>query len=110
MRRILVCLAIGMLTVAAYAQWVTDADVPAYHATAPAHGTKLSPLRIAHNFSHLLRFNNGLLHSAGRIEVVLKLNRLWLRKPKLRKSCRPNELRRSAKRIEPEWALRRKSI
>ena len=44
MRRILVCLAIGMLTVAASAQWVTDADVPAYHATAPVHGAKLPPL------------------------------------------------------------------
>ncbi len=44
MRRILVCLAIGMLTVAAYAQWVTDEDVPAYHATAPVRGTKLPPL------------------------------------------------------------------
>ena len=40
MRRILVCGAIGMLTVGAYAQWVTDVDVPAYHAAAPAHGTK----------------------------------------------------------------------
>jgi hypothetical protein len=44
MRRILVCLAIGMLTVAAYAQWVPDGDVPAYHATAPAHGAKLPAL------------------------------------------------------------------
>ena len=45
MRRILVCLAIGMLTVAAFAQWVqSDEDVPAYHATAPAHGTKLAAL------------------------------------------------------------------
>ena len=41
MRRILVCLAIGMLTVGAYAQWVADADVPAYHPAAPAHGAKL---------------------------------------------------------------------
>jgi hypothetical protein len=44
MRRLLVCLAVGMLTVAAYAQWVTDPNVPAYHATAPAHGDKLPPL------------------------------------------------------------------
>ena len=41
MRRILVCLGIGMLTVASYAQWITDQDVPAYHPVAPAHGTKL---------------------------------------------------------------------
>jgi hypothetical protein len=34
----------------------------------------------AHNFSHALRFNNGLPDIAGRIEVVLKLNLLWLRK------------------------------
>jgi Protein of unknown function with PCYCGC motif len=44
MRRILVCMAIGMLTVGAYAQWVTDVDVPAYHAVAPARGAKLPPL------------------------------------------------------------------
>ena len=44
MRRILVCLAIGMLSVAAYAQWITNEDVPAYHATAPVHGTKLPAL------------------------------------------------------------------
>jgi Protein of unknown function with PCYCGC motif len=44
MRRILLCLGIGMLTVGAYAQWVADVDVPAYHAAAPAHGEKLPPL------------------------------------------------------------------
>jgi hypothetical protein len=44
MRRTLVCLAIGMLTVAAYAQWMPNEDVPAYHATAPARGAKLPPL------------------------------------------------------------------
>ena len=44
MRRVMVCLAIGMLTVAAYAQWITNDEVPAYHATAPAPGTKLPPL------------------------------------------------------------------
>ena len=44
MRRMMVCLAIGMLTVAAYAQWITNDEVPAYHATAPAPGTKLPPL------------------------------------------------------------------
>ena len=44
MRRILVCLGIGMLTVAASAQWITDEDVPAYHAAAPVRGTKLPPL------------------------------------------------------------------
>ena len=45
MRRILVCLAIGMLTVGAYAQRVTDVDVPAYHAVAsPPKEPKLPPL------------------------------------------------------------------
>jgi hypothetical protein len=33
-----------------------------------------------HNFSHSLRFNNGLADSAARNEVVLKRNLLWLRK------------------------------
>jgi hypothetical protein len=41
MRRLLVCLAVGMLTVGAYAQWITNEDLPAYHPTAPAQGTKL---------------------------------------------------------------------
>jgi hypothetical protein len=44
MRQVFVCLAVGMLAVAAYAQWMPDEDVPAYHATAPAPGTKLPPL------------------------------------------------------------------
>jgi Protein of unknown function with PCYCGC motif len=44
MVKMLVCLAVGMLTVAAYAQWVTDESAPAYHAAAPAPGTKLPPL------------------------------------------------------------------
>ena len=44
MRRIFVCLAVGMLTAGAYAQWVTDENVPAYHATAPVAGTKLAPV------------------------------------------------------------------
>src|SRR6202044_2363478 len=44
MRRILVCLAIGMLTLGAYAQWVSDVDVPAYHPVAPAKGAKLPAL------------------------------------------------------------------
>jgi Protein of unknown function with PCYCGC motif len=44
MRRTLICLAIGMLTVAAYAQWIPNEDVPAYHATAPVRGAKLPPL------------------------------------------------------------------
>jgi Protein of unknown function with PCYCGC motif len=44
MRRMLVCLAVGMLTVAAYAQWLPSEDIPAYHAAAPAHGVKLPAL------------------------------------------------------------------
>jgi len=44
MRQIMVCLAVGMLSVAASAQWVTNEDVPAYHATAPVPGAKLPAL------------------------------------------------------------------
>ena len=44
MRRIMVCLAVGMLSVAASAQWVTNEDVPAYHAAAPVMGKKLPAL------------------------------------------------------------------
>src|ERR1700744_5304739 len=44
MRRIFVCLAVGMLTAGAYAQWVTNENIPAYHATAPVAGTKLPPV------------------------------------------------------------------
>jgi hypothetical protein len=44
MRRIMVCLAVGMLSVAASAQWVTNEDVPAYHAAAPVRGTVLPAL------------------------------------------------------------------
>ena len=44
MRKILLSLALGTLTVGAYAQWITDQGVPAYHAAAPAHGNKLPPI------------------------------------------------------------------
>jgi hypothetical protein len=44
MRRIMVCLAVGMLSVVASAQWVTNEDVPAYHAAAPVRGTVLPAL------------------------------------------------------------------
>ncbi len=44
MRRIMVCLAVGMLSVAASAQWVTNDDTPAFHAAAPERGTKLPAL------------------------------------------------------------------
>ena len=44
MRRFLVCVAVGFLTVGAYAQWVTDADVPAYHADPPSRATKMPPV------------------------------------------------------------------
>jgi hypothetical protein len=45
MRRILVAIAMGMLAVAAYAQWSNPAsDVPAYHAAPPPAGTKLPPI------------------------------------------------------------------
>jgi hypothetical protein len=41
MRRILVCVAVAMLSIGASAQWVTDQDVPAYHPTAPTRATKI---------------------------------------------------------------------
>jgi hypothetical protein len=44
MRRFLVTVAVGLLTVGAYAQWITDADVPAYHAAPPPRGEKLPPV------------------------------------------------------------------
>jgi Protein of unknown function with PCYCGC motif len=44
MRRMLICLAVGILTVAAYAQWLPNPDTPAYHAVPPPHGTKLPAL------------------------------------------------------------------
>ena len=46
MRRTLVCVAIGMLAVAAYAQWTPtpDQDTPAYHTAPPVRGTKLPAL------------------------------------------------------------------
>jgi hypothetical protein len=44
MRKFLVAMAIGLLTVGAYAQWINQADVPAYHETAPAKGEKLPPV------------------------------------------------------------------
>jgi hypothetical protein len=37
----MVCLVVGLVSVAASAQWVTDQDVPAYHPVAPTHATKL---------------------------------------------------------------------
>ena len=45
MKRILVSMALGLMTIAAYAQWSNPTDdIPAYHATAPARGTVLPPL------------------------------------------------------------------
>jgi Protein of unknown function with PCYCGC motif len=41
MRRLMVCVGIAMLTVAASAQWIGNDDVPAYHPTAPTAATKL---------------------------------------------------------------------
>jgi hypothetical protein len=43
--RIATSLAVGLLAVAAYAQWSNPAeDIPAYHAAPPARGTVLPPL------------------------------------------------------------------
>lgn len=45
MKKILVAFAIGVFTIAAYAQWVNPVDdVPAYHAAGPAKGTVLPPI------------------------------------------------------------------
>jgi hypothetical protein len=45
MRRILLTLAVGLLTVAGYAQWSNPLDnLPAYHASAPANAAKLPPI------------------------------------------------------------------
>ena len=45
MRRILLTLAVGLLTVAGYAQWSNPLDnLPAYHATAPANAASLPPI------------------------------------------------------------------
>ena len=59
----------------------------------------------AHNFSHPLRFNNGLPDTAGRIEVVLKLNRLWLGNRKTPENLPPKRAETLRMRTEPEWAL-----
>ena len=45
MKKILVSVALGLMTIAAYAQWSNPTDdIPAYHATAPARGTALPPI------------------------------------------------------------------
>ncbi len=44
MRRFLVAMAVGLLTVGAYAQWISETDVPAYHTAPPPHGEKLPPV------------------------------------------------------------------
>ena|SRR5271156_3860530 len=41
MRRFLVCMAVGLLTVGAYAQWINDTGIPAYHPAPPPSATKL---------------------------------------------------------------------
>jgi hypothetical protein len=45
MKRLLITLALGLVTVAGYAQWSNPADdVPAYHAAPPAKGADLPPI------------------------------------------------------------------
>ena len=45
MKRLLVSLALGLITVAGYAQWSNPADdIPAYHIEAPAKGQVLPPI------------------------------------------------------------------
>jgi hypothetical protein len=48
MKRLLLTLGIGLLTLGASAQWSNPSDeIPAYHATAPTPGTKLPPILTA---------------------------------------------------------------
>jgi hypothetical protein len=45
MKRTLLCVALGLATVAGYAQWSNPEDeIPAYHTAAPAKGEKLAPI------------------------------------------------------------------
>ncbi|MHB1021004.1 MAG: CYCXC family (seleno)protein [Acidobacteriaceae bacterium] len=45
MKRLFVCLAVGLMTVGAFAQWSNPADdIPAYHSQPPATNKKLSPI------------------------------------------------------------------
>ena len=44
MSRIIICLAVAVLSVGASAQWISDEGVPAYHTTAPVRGTTLPPV------------------------------------------------------------------
>jgi Protein of unknown function with PCYCGC motif len=45
MKRVLLSAALGLATVAGYAQWSNPADdIPAYHPTAPTRGTELPPV------------------------------------------------------------------
>ena len=45
MKQVLLSVALGLVTLAGYAQWTNPADeVPAYHAEAPVRGTTLPPV------------------------------------------------------------------
>ncbi len=45
MKQVLLSVALGLVTLAGYAQWTNPADeIPAYHAEAPARGTTLPPV------------------------------------------------------------------
>jgi hypothetical protein len=45
MKQVLLSVALGLVTLAGYAQWTNPADeVPAYHAESPARGTTLPPV------------------------------------------------------------------
>ncbi len=58
MKRLLTCLAVGLFTVGAFAQWTTPTnDIPAYNAKPPADVNKLPPILSGNqltgvNFSH----------------------------------------------------------
>jgi Protein of unknown function with PCYCGC motif len=45
MKQVLLSVALGLVTIAGYAQWTNPADeIPAYHAEVPARGTPLPPV------------------------------------------------------------------
>jgi Protein of unknown function with PCYCGC motif len=45
MKKILVAFSVGLLTIAAYAQWVNPIDdIPAHHVAPPASGTMMPPI------------------------------------------------------------------
>src|SRR5262249_5059154 len=44
MKRVFLAMALGLVTIASYAQWSNPAEVPAYHTAPPAKTEKLPPI------------------------------------------------------------------